>query len=160
MRNILRDVRDFHKKFGLITKDSPVHLTRRKLYERVECLQEELGEFNEACQQQDFEKQVDALIDIIYFALGTLVMLVIQGLNAAGVVAAGTAGKWSAYLSTGLVAVAMIIKALGAEADMASVSEWATVLSGAVVTAVVAIASAKGTYEGAKRTGLIDDAKG
>lgn len=78
MRNILRDVRDFHKKFGLITQDSPVHLTRRKLHERVECLQEELGEFNEACQEQDLEKQVDALIDIIYFALGTLVMLGIK----------------------------------------------------------------------------------
>ena len=91
------------------------------------------------------------------FALGTLVMLIVQGLKAAGVVAPGTAGKWSAYLNTGLVAVAMIIKALGAEADMASVSEWATVLSGAIVTAVVAIASAKGTYEGAKRTGLIGE---
>lgn len=76
--NILRDVRNFHKKFGLITQDTPIHLTRRKLHERVECLQEELGEFNEACQEQNLEKQVDALIDIIYFALGTLVMLGIK----------------------------------------------------------------------------------
>jgi len=76
--NILRDVRNFHKKFDLITKDTPIHLTRRKLHERVECLQEELGEFNEACQKQDLEGQVDALIDIIYFALGTLVMLGIK----------------------------------------------------------------------------------
>ena len=78
MRNILRDVRDFHKKFDLITENAPIHLTRRKLHERVECLQEELGEFNEACQKQDLEAQVDALIDLIYFALGTLVMLGIK----------------------------------------------------------------------------------
>lgn len=76
--NILRDVRNFHKKFGLITQDTPVHLTKRKLIERCECLQEELSEFEEACQEQDLEKQVDALIDIIYFALGTLVMLGIK----------------------------------------------------------------------------------
>lgn len=76
--NILRDVRDFHKKFSLITRDQPIHLTRRKLHERVECLQEELGEFDKACQEQNLADQVDALIDLIYFALGTLVMLGIK----------------------------------------------------------------------------------
>ena len=78
MRNILRDVRDFHKKFGLITQDNPIHLTKRKLVERCECLQEELQEFEAACNEQDLEAQVDALIDLIYFALGTLVMLGIR----------------------------------------------------------------------------------
>lgn len=73
--NPLKDVRDFHEKFDLLVGDAPRHLTQRKLKERVECLQEELNEFDEACQAQDLELQVDAMIDLMYFALGTLVMM-------------------------------------------------------------------------------------
>ncbi len=50
-------------------------MTKRKLVERVECLQEELTEFAQACEAQDLEAQADALVDLIYFALGTAVML-------------------------------------------------------------------------------------
>lgn len=69
------DVRDFHLKFGLLTFDRPVHLTQRKLKERVECMQEELHEFWEASQKQDLETMFDSLIDLVYFAKGTAVML-------------------------------------------------------------------------------------
>ena len=78
MTSIIQDVNNFHEKFGLITNDTPVHLTRRKLHERVECLQEELDEFSDAAPDQDLELQVDSLIDLIYFAAGTLVMLGVQ----------------------------------------------------------------------------------
>lgn len=92
------DVKAFHQKFGLLVGESPRHLTRRKLKERVECLLEELTEFAEACglniyggddgevvvgdgymipsmMDQDLPAQADALIDLVYFALGTAVMM-------------------------------------------------------------------------------------
>ena len=71
----LLDVRDFHHRFKLLAFDRPVHLTKRKLKERVECMQEELEEFWQAAQQQDLVKIFDALIDLVYFAKGTAVML-------------------------------------------------------------------------------------
>jgi len=69
------DVRTFHEKFDLLVHYQPVHLTKRKLMERIECLQEELDEFELACQSQDASLQADALIDLVYFAKGTAVML-------------------------------------------------------------------------------------
>lgn len=68
-------VRTFHNKFRLIDNHRPVHLTQRKLRERVEFLQEELNEFNASCATQDLEGQADALIDLVYVAKGTAVML-------------------------------------------------------------------------------------
>lgn len=73
--NEVEDVRDFHLKFGLLAHDSPVHLTRRKLQERVEFMQEELNEFAAAVNTQNLAEQADALIDLVYVAKGTAVML-------------------------------------------------------------------------------------
>lgn len=69
------DVRKFHMKFGLLAYYTPGHLTHRKLQERVDCMQEELNEFCDACATQDLAAQADALIDLVYFAKGTSVML-------------------------------------------------------------------------------------
>jgi predicted HAD superfamily Cof-like phosphohydrolase len=69
------DVREFHQKFDLLNFDTPGHLTRRKLDERFECMQEELTEFTEASDRQDLAAIADALIDLVYFAKGTSVML-------------------------------------------------------------------------------------
>lgn len=98
----LQDVKAFHEKFGLLVSDRPVHLTKRKLKERVEFLLEELEEFAEGCGlgiaehesgeglavyerpdpttgtghcPQDMAAQADALVDLVYVALGTAVML-------------------------------------------------------------------------------------
>ena len=70
-----KDVREFQKKFGHITNDTPTHLTRRKLMERIQCMQEELDEFTEAVADQDLAAQADALVDLVYFAKGTANML-------------------------------------------------------------------------------------
>lgn len=95
-----QDVRDFHQKFELLCFDKPARLTKRKLVERIEFLQEELNEFVEGCGlclyveptasgyavevtdgemetplPQDLAKQADALVDLVYVALGTAVML-------------------------------------------------------------------------------------
>lgn len=72
---MFKDVRDFHQKFGLLCHDTPWHLSRRKLSERIEFLSEELNEFIEACKTQDLAEQADALVDLVYVALGTAVML-------------------------------------------------------------------------------------
>ena len=69
------DVRDFQLKFKQLVNHVPVHLTRRKLNERAECMQEELDEFKAAIQTQDLAEQADALIDLVYFAKGTANML-------------------------------------------------------------------------------------
>ena len=72
---MFKDVKDFHQKFGLLCHDTPGHLSRRKLGERIEFLSEELNEFIEACKTQDLAEQADALVDLVYVALGTAVML-------------------------------------------------------------------------------------
>lgn len=69
------DVRRFQLKFGQIVNDTPVHLTKRKLRERSEFLQEELDEFKRAIETQDLAEQADALVDLVYVAKGTANML-------------------------------------------------------------------------------------
>lgn len=71
----LADVHRFHSKFSLIRNKRPSHLTRRKLVERIDCLSEELLEFREAVEHQSLPDQADALVDLVYFAKGTAVML-------------------------------------------------------------------------------------
>lgn len=73
--NEMRDVRDCHEKFGILATDFPVHLTKRKLQERVDFLCEEVQELQEALHSQDLMLQADALIDIVYVAKGTAVMM-------------------------------------------------------------------------------------
>jgi predicted HAD superfamily Cof-like phosphohydrolase len=70
-----RDVRDLMTKFGIMWFDSPGHLTTRKALERHAFLQEELDEFKRAVDSQDLEEQVDALVDLVYVAKGTALML-------------------------------------------------------------------------------------
>jgi predicted HAD superfamily Cof-like phosphohydrolase len=71
----LEDVRAFHKQFDILNNSIPTMLTKRKLQERIECMQEELDEFRKAVEAQDFPEQADALIDLVYFAKGTAVMM-------------------------------------------------------------------------------------
>lgn len=65
-----RDVYEFHEKFGAPVRDRPRLLPPGRVEKRVLWLQEEIGEFIEAGSIED---QADAMIDLIYFALGTLV---------------------------------------------------------------------------------------
>lgn len=81
------DVLAFHRKFGLLNFAQPGHLSAGKLRERIEFMQEELNEFMEGAGfvgigggyeyngEQDLAKQADALIDLVYVAMGTAVML-------------------------------------------------------------------------------------
>lgn len=69
------DVRAFNAKFGLLLHETPGHLTYSKLLERAEFMGEELCEFYRAAHEQDLASQADALVDLVYVALGTAVML-------------------------------------------------------------------------------------
>jgi len=69
------DVKTFHQKFDILVSEEPTHLTTRKLMERVDCLAEEVKEFFDAAVAQDLAKMTDALIDLVYFAKGTAVMM-------------------------------------------------------------------------------------
>jgi predicted HAD superfamily Cof-like phosphohydrolase len=83
------DVRAFHCRFGQLDPGRPVHLTRRKLRERANFMLEELDEFATGAglervddgyifsdwRDQDLAGQADALVDLVYVALGTAAML-------------------------------------------------------------------------------------
>lgn len=71
----VKDVRKFNKKFGQLIGKSPQHLTQRKLKERADFLQEELNEFVAGAQTQNMPEMADALVDIVYVAIGTAVMM-------------------------------------------------------------------------------------
>lgn len=70
-----KDVKKFHEKFGLLVGRKPQRLTARKMKERIEFLQEELDELKSAVESDNFPEQADALVDIVYVALGTAVMM-------------------------------------------------------------------------------------
>ena len=73
--DMVKDVAKFQLKFGQLVYKHPGHLTHRKLQERIDFLQEELDEFKKACDEQDLAEQADALVDLVYVALGTANML-------------------------------------------------------------------------------------
>jgi len=63
-------VKEFQKVFGLPVSDKPVMLTRERIDVRSSWLREEIEEFEEA---ENIYEQADAMIDLMYFALGALV---------------------------------------------------------------------------------------
>jgi predicted HAD superfamily Cof-like phosphohydrolase len=71
------DVREFHRKFDQLDPGPTItHLTYRKLRERINCMLEELDEFDVGMSEnQDMLKMADALIDLVYFAKGTAAMM-------------------------------------------------------------------------------------
>lgn len=63
-------VKDFHDKFGHPVRDRPTMLTSERVDTRIDWMMEEIGEFQRAKTVVD---QADGMVDLIYFALGTLV---------------------------------------------------------------------------------------
>jgi len=63
-------VAEFHRAFGHPVKDRPTFLPPPRSDARVAWMREEVDEFVESANVVD---QADAMIDLIYFALGTLV---------------------------------------------------------------------------------------
>ncbi|MDR1539097.1 MAG: hypothetical protein LBU32_14095 [Clostridiales bacterium] len=63
-------VREFHRKFGHPAPAEPIMIARERAEKRHSWMLEEINEFLDARTIAD---QADAMIDLIYFALGTLV---------------------------------------------------------------------------------------
>jgi predicted HAD superfamily Cof-like phosphohydrolase len=67
----LGDVRAFQRKYGIPVVDAPQPLTKELSDFRVGFMQEELDEYKAAVADGDLTKQADALVDLVYVALGT-----------------------------------------------------------------------------------------
>ena len=63
-------VKEFHAKFGHPVRESPTLLTAERAAARASWMAEEVAEFLAA---QNVPDQADAMIDLIYFAIGTMV---------------------------------------------------------------------------------------
>ncbi len=68
-------VREFHLKFRHPCPNVPIYLEKKRVEARFNWMQEELNEFKDSV---NLEEQADAMIDLIYFALGTLVEMGIK----------------------------------------------------------------------------------
>ena len=75
MNKEYNDVREFHEKFGHPVKETPTFLPKERAQKRYNWMLEEINEFLEA---DEIVEQADALIDTIYFALGTLVEMGVE----------------------------------------------------------------------------------
>jgi len=69
------DVGDFHEKFGMDSVtyhgSGPRSLPADLIDFRLRCMREEITEFEDAAAEGNAAKMFDALIDLVYFALGT-----------------------------------------------------------------------------------------
>lgn len=68
-------VKEFHEKFGMMVHEKPTDLTSEKLQERYDFMLEELTEFKNAIEPRDMAGLADALVDIVYVAMGTAVQM-------------------------------------------------------------------------------------
>lgn len=75
MSKQIEQVKEFHKVFEHPIGDIAKALSIKRGLQRHSYMKEELQEFHDAVEAQDLVEQADACIDIIYFALGTLVEL-------------------------------------------------------------------------------------
>lgn len=65
------DLRMFHSKFGHPRPHVPSSLNEELYNFRIKFLQEELDEYKHAVETGDMAKQFDALLDLVYVAIGT-----------------------------------------------------------------------------------------
>ncbi len=70
MKKEWSDVKEFHDKFGHPCPDNPVMIDKKRALSRAKWMNEEVAEFLIA---DDIYEQADAMIDLLYFALGTMV---------------------------------------------------------------------------------------
>lgn len=67
----MQDIQAFHEKFQIGYNGSPRVLDESTAAFRAKFMQEELDEYKKAYLENDLEGQFDALIDLVYVALGT-----------------------------------------------------------------------------------------
>jgi predicted HAD superfamily Cof-like phosphohydrolase len=70
--SMMKDIADFHVKFGMEFGEHRARQLDPELVKfRTEFMKEEMLEYLQACVDQDLEGQFDALIDLTYVVLGT-----------------------------------------------------------------------------------------
>lgn len=69
--DLFDDIKEFHEKFDVKPLDKPALLSNELMKFRVDFIQEELDELQTAYMYGNLEEVFDALIDIVYVALGT-----------------------------------------------------------------------------------------
>jgi len=75
MRSAQLNLRDFHEKFGLTINDTPTIPGDDVLQFRINLINEEAEEFEQAAKARNLVEMADALADVIYVALGAAVSL-------------------------------------------------------------------------------------
>ena len=74
--DIVQDIQDFHEKFEIPAYSEPLGLSVKASDGemgnfRLSRLREELNEYEKALNEEDTEGQLDALVDLVYIAIGT-----------------------------------------------------------------------------------------
>ena len=72
------EVKKFQEAFGHPTSDFPIVMEEERAKKRYLWMSEELNEFLAASKNKDIVEQADAMIDVIYLALGTLVEMGVE----------------------------------------------------------------------------------
>lgn len=79
MTTNFEDVGDFHTKFGLPSNNEdfsgPRIVTQETMEYRIKFLEEELEELRKAAEVSDHAEMFDALLDLVYVAMGTAHLL-------------------------------------------------------------------------------------
>jgi predicted HAD superfamily Cof-like phosphohydrolase len=70
-----KDIQAFHERFKLYGPNRPMLLTDDLYRFRVKFMQEEINEFQLAHERNDLPKSADALIDLVYVAMGTAYLM-------------------------------------------------------------------------------------
>lgn len=71
MSSMFNDIHEFHEKFKLPPVGTPGALPSDMLEFRIKFMQEELDEYKEAMEKGNQELALDALVDLVYVAMGT-----------------------------------------------------------------------------------------
>ncbi len=78
MKNEWELVKEFHSKFNHPVRGKPTLLEQERVEKRTKWMLEEIQEFVDSNNVSD---QADAMIDLMYFALGTLVEMGVEPTN-------------------------------------------------------------------------------
>jgi predicted HAD superfamily Cof-like phosphohydrolase len=71
MKDLINDVAEFHRAFGITVETSPTIPSPEVQKLRYDLALEELNEFREACKEGDIVEIFDAIVDQLYILLGT-----------------------------------------------------------------------------------------
>lgn len=69
------DLYEFCDKMQIHTPDYPMLLEPQNLTRRLVYMLEELSEFSKASREEDLPRAADALVDLVYFAMGSAMQM-------------------------------------------------------------------------------------